>query len=148
MRREVLWASVLRVLGDVEVLDVAYMWRRHRWSIPAGAVAGAVCGVLATLVGWSAASAVAIGLAALAVAVGAGTEYRVLAVTDRGLVLMKGGRVRQVARPPADWLPDGIRVERVANNLVVSDWMVGGDRFSVMRRHESTMSAIAASRST
>ncbi len=146
MRREVLWRSVRRVLGtDEEVLDVAYLFRRHRLFVPFAVAAAAIGGGGAVLAGFtSAASIVAVALAAVAVAASAVTDYRVLAATDDGLVLMKAGRVRQVATSLIARLPASTTVERVANNLVISEWRVGPERFSVLRRYESTMAAIAA----
>lgn len=145
MRREVLWRSARRVLGtDEEILDVAYMWRRHRLLVPFAAVAAVIGGGGAALAGFASfASIAAVALAAVAVAAWAATEYRVLVVTDGGLVSMKGGRIRQVATAMIVRLPETTAVERVSNNLVISEWRVGDDRFSVLRRFESTMAAIA-----
>lgn len=145
MRRGVLWRSVRRVLGpDVELLDVAYLWHRHRLLVPFAAVAALIGGGAAWLGGFrSVASIAAVALAATAVAASAATEYRVLAVTSGGLALMTGGRIRQVATGLIEWLPDSTVVERVANNLVMSEWRVGDRRLSVLRRFESTMAAIA-----
>ncbi len=144
MRREVLWRSVRRVLDtDEPILDVAYMWRRHRWMVPYALVAAGVCAVGAALVGFGGPSSVAIAVAAAAVAASALTEYRVLAITERGLVLMTGGRIRQVATGLIARLPETVTVERIANNLVISEWRVGDERYSVLRRFDATMAAIA-----
>ncbi len=145
MRREVLWRSVRRILAnDEQILDVAYIWRRHRLLIPLVAVAALIGGGAAALAGFtSIASIAAVALAAVAVAASASTEYRVLAVTEGGLVLMRGGRIRQVATALIERLPDSTTVERVSSNLVISEWRVGTDRFSALRRYESTMSAIS-----
>jgi len=145
MRREVLWRSVRRVLDDdEEILDIAYMWRRHRLLLPLVVVAALIGGGAAALGGFTAAASIAaVALAAAAVAASAATEYRVLAVTEGGLVLMRGGRVRQVATRLIARLPASTGVVRVSNNLVISEWSVGGDRYSVLRRFESTMAAIA-----
>jgi len=145
MRREILWGSARGLLDGEEILDVAYMWRRHRWAIPAGLVVGGAVALLAMIFGFSTATGIGVGAAALAVLVSAATEYSVLAMTSRGLALMGGGRIRQVARPPVEWLPADTPVEKLVNNLVVSDWRVGDQRFSVLRRYESTMSAISLS---
>ena len=148
MRREILWASVRRVLGaemDIDDLDdVAYMWHRQPRAVPIALLAGVFIGLLAPVFGFTVTSSVAIGAVAVAVVTTAATEYRVLAITGRGLALMRGGRIRQVAKPPVEWLPDSIGVERVSSNLVISEWRIGDRRFSVLRRFESTMAAIAA----
>jgi hypothetical protein len=128
---------------DEELHDVAYMWHRGALVLPFAIVAGFVVGAIALLSGFGAPASVAIALAALAVAATAATDYRVLAVTDRGLVSMNGGRIRQVAKPPIERLPPATTVERVSNNLVISEWRVGDRRYSVLRRFESTMAAIA-----
>ncbi len=145
MRRDVLWRSVRRVLGtDEELLDVAYMWQRHRLLVPFAAVAAVIGGGGAALAGFtSPASIFAVALAAVAVAASAATDYRVLAVTASGLVLMKGARVRQVATALIERLPESTTVERVSGNLVIGEWRVGDRRFSVLRRFESTMAAVA-----
>ena len=145
MRRQVLWSSVRRVLDtDEELLDIAYMWHRHRLMLPYAIAAGVLCGIGGVLVGFGVASAAAIGVAAAAIAASAVTEYRVLAITELGLVLMKGGRIRQVATGLIERLPDTTTVEREASNMIISEWRVGESRYSVLRRFESTMAAIAA----
>ncbi len=145
MRREVLWRSVRRLLDpDVDLLDVAYMWQRRRLMGTYALAAGMVCGGGAAVFGFPPASILAIALAAAAIAASAATDYRVLAVTGDGLVLMTGGRIRQVATGVIEHLPASTTVEKLSNNLVISDWRVGGERYSVLRRFESTMAAIAA----
>lgn len=145
MRRAVLWSSVRRQLDiDEELLDVAYMWHRHRLALPFAALAAVVLGAIAFVAGFGTPASVGIGLAGFAVAGSAATDYRVLAVTDRDLVAMKGSRIRQIARPPLDRLPVDTRVERLSNNLVISEWRIGDDTYSVLRSHQATMAAIAA----
>jgi hypothetical protein len=145
MRQEVLWRSVRRILGtDEEILGVAYLWGRHRLLAPLVVLAALIGSGAAALAGFtSVASIAAVALAAVAVAASVSTEYRVLAVTEGGLVLMRGGRVRQVATALIERLPDSTKVERVSSNLVISEWRVGTNRFSALRRFESTMSAIS-----
>lgn len=122
---------------------MAYMWHRGSLVLPFAIVAGLVVGAIALLSGFGTPAGVAVGLAGFAVAGTAATDYRVLAVTDRGLVSMTGGRIRQVAKPPIERLPAATTIERVSNNLVISEWRIGDRRYSVLRRFESTMAAIA-----
>lgn len=148
MRRAVLWKSVRRLLDpDEELHEVAYMWHRHRLALPFALVAGVVLGWVARLSSFGVTSSVAVGLAAFAVGASAATDYRVVAFTDRGLVLLNGGRVRQVAKSPVERLPETAVLERVSNNLVISEWQLGDRRYSVLRRFESAMSAMSAATS-
>ena len=148
MRRAVLWTSVRRLLDlDEELHEVAYMWHRHRLAFPFALGAGVLLGWIARLSSFGVTSSIAVGLAAFAVAATASTDYRVLAFTDRGLVLLNGGRIRQVAKPPLERLPETAVLERISTNLVISEWQLGDHRYSVLRRFESAMSAMSAASS-
>lgn len=145
MRRRVLIESVRRRLRAGEHLqEVAYMWHRHRWTLPFALSAGAGLCLVAFVSGFdSAGSLVAVGLAASAVAAMATTEYRVLAATTSGLVLLRASRIRQVAVEVLERLPASTDVRLVGNNLVLTDWMVGDRRYTVPKSSESAMNRIA-----
>ncbi len=99
---------------------------------------------LATVVGveyWS--TRMGIGAAAAIVAATATTNYRVLARTTRGLLLCRGGRVRQVATSIVERLPDNASIIRTGGNLITGEWDVGERHYSVPRRHEQAMEQIA-----
>lgn len=90
-------------------------------------------------------SQIAIGLAGVAVAGMATTDQRILASTDTDLVMMQSSRVRQSARSVIERLPLDTPIKVVSDNLVISDWDVGGQRFSMMKRSQRAMTAIASS---
>ncbi len=84
-----------------------------------------------------------IGAAGAVVASTATTDYRVLVRTTRGLILCRAGRLRQVARSVLDRPAGPVRIERTGGNMVAGDWQVGGEHYSVPRRHEQAMGRIA-----
>ena len=86
---------------------------------------------------------IGLALAAAATAAMATTEYRVLALTSDGLVLLRSSRVRQKAGAIIGRLPASTRVEPVGSNLVITDWSVGDTVYSVMKRHQAAMVAIS-----
>lgn len=145
MRDNVLNSSVRSLLPkDEQLIALVHMWSRHRLMFPflAAAFVGLlVVTIVAGFEGWS--SRIGLALAGAAVASMATTEYRVLAHTGRGLVLLRSSRVRQKATEVIDYLPDDTQVEPVGTNLVITDWRVGDQTYSVMRRHQSSMVAIS-----
>jgi len=86
---------------------------------------------------------VALGLAGAAVAAAATTDYRILASTSSGLVMLQSSRIRQVARKLVSRPGTDIEIEPVGQNLVMTDWLVDGDRYTVMKRFQLAMTAIA-----
>jgi hypothetical protein len=144
MRRRFLLESVRRNLGrDEEPLEVAVMWQRHHWMVPFALAAALAVGLGAAVVGFTGPSAVAVGVAAAAVAATATTEYRVLVRTDAGLRLLRASRIRQVATGLVEQLPDDAVVELVANQFVVTEWLVDGRRYTVGKSSEAAMTRIA-----
>lgn len=91
---------------------------------------------------WS--SRISIGLAGAAVAAMATTEYRVLARTTRGLVLLRSSRLRRRANGVIRRLEKDTKIEVVGSNLVITEYRVDGVIYSVMRRSQQEMTAIAA----
>lgn len=125
--------------------EAAYIWIRHRWVVPYTAAVFAALVLLtpiATIDEW--ATRIVIGLAGGAVAVGATTDYFVLALVEDGLVLCTASRIRQVARALAERLPGDTRLEPAGGTMLVSDWQIGDRRYTVPRSSEQPMQRIAA----
>lgn len=148
MRRAFLLRSVQRAFGaDTTVHDAAYMWTRHRWVVPFSAAVLATAVLFTPVVGiedWP--TRLVIGAGITAIAVTAATEYRVLALTDRGLALLRASKIRQVAKDVQEMLPAGVGIEPVGGTVFATDWQVGDRRFTVPRSSEQAMSRIAMAR--
>lgn len=145
MRRAVLLRSASRVLDGAAVPDAAYMWARHRWTMPFAVVVFGAVALLAPIAGvddWP--TRVVIGAAVAAVGVAATTEYRVIARTERGLVLLTASRIRQVATSVVGWLPADVELAPVGGTLLATDWQVGDRRYTVSRSSEQAMERMAA----
>lgn len=87
-----------------------------------------------------------IGLATGGVAVMATSEYRVLAETEDGLVLLKASKIRQVATELRERLPDDTTMAPVGGTVLAADWDVGGHTYTVARSSEQAMNRMAATR--
>ncbi len=136
MRRAVLWKSVLRLTKRSETLEqVAFVWARHRLMVPfALAALAALTGVAWALdfPTWSA--RLAIGAAGAAIAVNATTEYRVLGLSDRRILVCRASRIRQKASELHSDLPLDATFERApGGTLVTSTWRVGEAIYTVPR---------------
>ncbi len=145
MRDRVLHNSVRALLPDADrIVHLVHMWSRHRLMLPYAVVAFAGMVLLAFAVGveqWS--GRIGLGLAGAATAAMATTEYRVLAQTTSGLVLLRSSRVRQKALAIIETLPHTTAIAPVTSNLVITDWSVGDAIYSVMKRHQAAMVAIS-----
>ena len=145
MRRAVLLRSVREALGGrAEVRDAAYMWSRHRWVIPYAAVVFAVLVWLAPIGGvddWP--TRIVIGLAGLGIAVNASSNYRVLAETNEGLVILKASRIRQVATGKLENLASRTELKPVGGTMLAADWQVGDNVYTVARSSEQAMERMA-----
>ena len=120
------------------------MWTRHRLIVPYAAFAFAVLLIVGIATGieqWSGRFGLAVAGAALAAM--ATTEYRVLALTASGLVLLRSSRIRQRATALIERLPASVEVRPIGSNLVITDWSVDSNVYSVMKRHQSAMVAIS-----
>ncbi len=148
MRRRVLFNSVHRLLpAEVALIDVVFMWRRsgamYVWASAAAAVA---VGVTTVLDYGSVTTRLALAVAAALAATIVTTDSRVLAHTDSGPYAFSAGRVRQVATRLLGPLPKESPLEVVGSNLVLTDWLVGAERFSVPRNFQAAMTRLAAER--
>ncbi len=135
----------MRHLDTAEtLLDAAVLWRRHRLIVPYCLFAFAVVTGLAALAGFQAWTArVGLGFAAAGVAAMATTEYRVLARTSTGLLLLESSRMRQYAKRIIDRLPASTAIDMATSLMVMSEWIVDGDRYTVPKSSEQAMSRIA-----
>ena len=145
MRDRVLHNSVRALLPDADrIVHLVHMWSRHRLMLPYAIAAFAGMFVVAFVVGveqWS--GRIGLGLAGAATAAMATTEYRVLALTTNGLVLLRSSRVRQKAVAVIETLPSATVIAPETSNLVITDWSVGDAVYSVMKRHQASMVAIS-----
>jgi hypothetical protein len=145
MRHGVLLRSIQGFLEPGERLyDAAFMWSRHRlaYAYAVGAFAGML--VVVTIAGfqqWP--SRLAIAMVGGAVAITATTMYRVLASTSSGLVLLEGGRLRQVAKRRIRKLEPGAQVEIQRDTMITTDWRVGGTEYTVPKGSQRAMERIA-----
>ena len=91
---------------------------------------------------WS--TRIVLGLAAVAVAVAASTDYKVVAHTTDGVVLLQASRIRQVAIGKLERLARDVLVRPVGGTVLAADWEVGGVVYTVPRSSEQAISRIAA----
>jgi hypothetical protein len=145
MRRRVLVNSVRRLLpDDVDLVDVVFMWRRHRWMLGWAISAAAVVFGVALIAGYGSVQArigvaVAVGLVIAVVT----TDYRVLAHTTGAPHLFQASRIRQVATALVGPLEPDATIELVGSNLVLTDWVVDGERFTVPKNSQAAMTRLA-----
>lgn len=145
MRHQILLRSIQRFLEpDERLYDAAFMWSRHRLAYPYAVGAFVAMFVVATVAGfqqWP--SRLAIAVVGGAVAITATTMYRVLAATSGGLVLLEGGRLRQVAKRRIRKLEPGAQVEIQRDTMITTDWKVGGTEYTVPKGSQRAMERIA-----
>lgn len=128
--------------------DAAYMWTRHPWAVPFGALVFAGAVLLAPLVGiedWPTRTVIALAVASVAVM--AATDYRVLAQTNQGLVLLRASKIRQVATALQEHLPADITMAPMGGTLLAADWQVGDRTYTVARSSQRATERMAATRS-
>lgn len=147
MRKRILLSSVQKRLRSGERAELAaYMWNRHRLMVPFLVASFIVLTAVATAAGFETwAGRVAIGFAGAAVAGTASTDYRILAKTDKGFVLLKSSRVRQYATQLIEQLPASTPLERVGGTMLATEWIVGERSYTVAKSSEPAMSAMAGS---
>lgn len=122
------------------------MWSRHRWMVPYAFVAGAAVYAASTWAGFTETSTrVVLAFAAGAIAVNATTDYRVLALTSHGLVLLRGSRIRQTAVSRLDRLSSTIEIRAVGGTVLATDWQVGDDVYTVPKSSEQAIERISRS---
>ncbi len=144
MREKVLLRSVRNCLrADVQL--AVFMWRTGPLTVPFAVAAAVGCALLATAVGFEwPTGVVAIGLVGCAVAWSAGTEYRVLAADPEGeLWLLRGSRIRQTAVAVLDEPIERESVHQLTVNAITTQWRVGGNDYTMHRRHQPRLTALA-----
>ena len=144
MRKAVLFNSIVRFLEEGEdVIAAAYIWKRHRLFVPFAAVSMAGVMWVAAWAGWEDwPTRFAFGAAGAAIAVMATTEYRVLARTSRGIVLLRASRIRQFAKEMMKRLDHRITLEPVGGTLLATDWQVDDLVYTVPKSSERAMQEI------
>lgn len=145
MRRANLFRSIVRLLDEgTELHDAAYMWSRHRWMIPYAVFAALSVFLTSEWAGFTQIpTRVALGFAAGAIAVNATTDYRVIARTSRGLVLLRSSRIRQFAKEILERLPPSTTIELVGGTVVATDWQIGDAVYTVPKSSEQAIQRIA-----
>ena len=126
------------------MVDAAYMWSRHRHLFPFAAGAFIAVVIVADWAGtedWP--TRIVLGAAGVAVAVAATTEYKILAQTTSGFVLMQASRVRQVATALVKELPNDVNVRQVGGTILAADWEVDEVVYTVPRSSEQAISRMA-----
>lgn len=121
------------------------MWTRHRLGYVYALAAFVGLVLVAVMSGfqeWP--SRLVIGVAGAALAMAATTNYRVLAQTDAGFVLLDGGRFRQVATRLVRRLPDDVNISVQRDTLITTDWIVGDREYTVPKSSQRAMERIAA----
>ena len=74
------------------------------------------------------------------------TDYRILALTSRGLVLLRAGRVRQVARSIIDRPARTITIEPVGGNMLTVDWRIGDVVYTLTKNGQRSIERIDGNR--
>lgn len=139
-----------KLLEDGESLaDVVIMWSRHRWFVPYAAMAGIIVFVLTSaLEVEGTVNRLALAGCAVAVASMSTTNYWVLAKTTNGFALCRSSRIRQRATSLVRRLDPGAEMRMVGSTVITSDWRIEGDEYTMSKRWEATMRALAAGQDT
>lgn len=87
---------------------------------------------------------IVLGAAGVAVAVAATTDYKVLAQTSSGMVLLRASRIRQVATGMIELLPRDLKLVQVGGTIIAADWEVDGSVYTVPKASEQAMSRMSA----
>lgn len=145
MRRQYLIRSVSPHLPAGErVLQVAFMWQRHRWMTLYTVCSLLGLTLLAAVVGFETwALRLAIGLSGAALAGSATSSYWVLAQTSVGLVWLKGSRIRQRAVELVRRLPSSAEITPLGGSILAHEWRIEGQTYSVMRSYDKELQSMA-----
>ncbi len=101
--------------------------------------------MVADWVGWDDwPTRIVIGLAGAALAVAASTDYKVVALTSAGVVLLQASRIRQAATGMLERLPPDVAIEPAGGTVLAADWEVAGLVYTVPRSSEQAINRIAA----
>lgn len=120
------------------------MQTRHRWFIPYAMFAGIFMLIVGVLAGFSGAvSYVVLAACGVAIAGMATTEYSVLAITNDRLLLCRASRIRQRAIELSRELDEPVQLSMVGSTTITSDWDVDGVIYTLTKRWEPAMTALA-----
>jgi len=146
MRQQVLYKSVRKLMPKGQPIDhLVLMMGRHRLMLPFVIGAAIALFVVALLSGIQQTSGrIAVALGGAAVAAMATTEYRVLVRTGDEIILFAASRLRQKATRMIGHLNPDTPIKMIGNNLVLTEWLVGDRHFTVMRRFQQAMVALAS----
>ncbi len=146
MRHSILLRSVQPFVEPGErVYDAAFMWTRHRLAYPYAAAAFVGSLAVAIAAGfeqWP--SRLAVAVLGAAVAITATTMYRVLAHTSDGLVLLEGGKIRQVAKRLLKRLDGSAKITMTRDTLITTDWLIDEVEYTVPKGSQKAIERIAA----
>ncbi len=138
--------SVREQLRANETPDqIVYMSTRHRLWLPFCVAAFGAFVALGTVLefeGWP--SRIALGGVGAAIGILATTEYRVLASTEKHVILLRASRIRKRAVEVMSRLPLTVEMELMASNLVNAEYKVDGRIYTVLYRYRSQMDAIVS----
>lgn len=104
-------------------------------------LAAVIVGAAADYGTWSTRAGLAACVAAFAAL--AATDQYVLVDTGGSLELLRASRIRQVAVASMGAISPSVPIDAVSSNLVITEWQIGNDRYSVPRRFGSAMTMIA-----
>ena len=145
VRKAYLLRSIARFLDDGSYLvEAAYMWKRHRLMLPFAIASFAGMVIVAEGAGWDdLPTRIVIGLAGAALAVAASTDYRVVALTSTGVILLQASRIRQAATGILEELPADVSIEPAGGTVLATDWEIGGSIYTVPKSSERAINRIA-----
>ncbi len=144
MRRRVLLRSVKRLLPTDTIHGAAMLWGLHPQVVPMALAAVVAVGVVGAAIGAATTTVVLVAAAGAATVAGLTREYRVLALTDDDLVLMKGSTIRLAAREVLERLPRDIEFRKAGGSLLTTEWRIDGTTYTVRREWEKSMEQMAS----
>ncbi len=144
MRRRVLFRSVQRLLPTDTVHAAAMLWGLHPHVVPITVAAVVGVSAVGAFVGAEPATIVLVAIATGAATAGLTREYRVLALTDDGFVIMRGSTIRLQAREVLERLPYSIEFRKAGGSLLTTEWRVAGRTYTVRREWEKAMEQMAS----
>ena len=147
MRRRVLLRSVQRLLPTETVLAVAMLWSLHPHVVPIAAAAVVVTSALGLIAGAEPITIALVAAATAAATAGLTREYRVLAMTDEGFVIMRGSTIRLRATEVLERLPLDVRFRRAGGSLLTAEWQIAERTYTVRREWQKAMERMAAAAS-
>ncbi len=144
VRRRVLLRSVQRLLPSEPLHGVAMLWRLHDRALPITVVAAVLAAVIGLAAGLDRVALALATAATAAAAAGLTREFRVLALTDDGFVLLRGSTIRVQAKEVIERLGPRAEIIRLGGSLLTAEWRVAGRTYTVRREWERSMQEMAS----